>query len=73
MEETMQFKKLTKKRRRKICSADGCTNIANKKGGVCFMHGAAVKLCSYEGCTNQIVKGGVCKRHGAQPKLLMQH
>ena len=56
-----------KKRRRRICSADGCTNQAVKEG-VCIRHGAQVKLCSSEGCSNKSLKGGVCKRHGAKVK-----
>jgi hypothetical protein len=48
----------------KLCSSEGCTNIA-KKGGVCVRHGAEVKRCSVEGCTNRSIRGGVCKRHGA--------
>jgi hypothetical protein len=35
----------------KLCSSDGCTNIA-VKGGVCIRHGAEKKKrCSSEGCT----------------------
>eukprot|EP00984_Skeletonema_dohrnii_P026615 scaffold15968_cov70-Skeletonema_dohrnii-CCMP3373.AAC.1 len=54
----------------KMCSAEGCSNLA-KKGGVCIRHGAQVKvrrLCSSEGCTNLVVEGGVCVRHGAKVK-----
>ena len=49
---------------RKICSAEGCTNLV-VKGGVCIRHGAKRKTCSSEECTNQAVEGGVCVRHGA--------
>ena len=54
----------------KICSADGCTNLA-RNGGVCIRHGAEVekKRCSSEGCTNFAQIGGVCIRHGAKVKL----
>ncbi len=52
------------RRRRKICSSEGCTNIV-VKGGVCIRHGAKKKLCSYEGCTNQSLR---CLRHGAVRK-----
>lgn len=62
-------KEASQKRLRKLCSADGCTNIA-KKGGVCKRHGAMI-LCSREGCTNYAVKGGVCIRHGQS--ITMQH
>ena len=51
----------------KLCSSEGCTNIA-VKGGVCMKHGAKRKLCSSDGCTNQAVRGGVCKKHGAKIK-----
>ena len=56
-------------RRYKYCSADGCTNIA-QRGGVCIKHGATwtKKRCSREGCTNFAVKGGVCRRHGPKVK-----
>ena len=57
-------KKVTRKKYRKRCSADGCTNLA-KKGGICMKHGAKVKRCSSEECTNLAVKGGVCIKHGA--------
>ena len=59
-----------KKKYRYECSADGCTNKA-QKGGVCVKHGAKVeyKRCSVEGCTNGVIKGGVCVKHGAKLKL----
>jgi hypothetical protein len=71
-EKTVAKKSLTgvkaqiKIRKRKRCSFEGCTNIA-QKGGVCVTHGAKVekKRCSHMGCTNQVVKGGVCITHGA--------
>jgi len=59
------------KRIRKICTHEGCTNIA-VNGGVCISHGAkrkAVKICTHEGCTKQVVNGGVCTSHGAKVKL----
>jgi hypothetical protein len=52
----------------KLCSSEGCTNIA-VKGGVCRRHGAKSKRCSNEGCTNIAHAGGVCIRHGAKVKL----
>ena len=52
----------------KLCSSEGCTNVA-LKGGVCMRHGAKLKLCSSEGCTNVALKWGVCIRHGAKVKL----
>ena len=42
-------KRRTAKRVRKTCSVDECTNRA-QKGGVCYRHGAKVKLCSKVGC-----------------------
>jgi len=58
------------KRCRKRCSAEGCTNAA-QKAGVCRTHGAprSSRRCSHEGCTNQIQSEGVCYRHGAKYKL----
>jgi hypothetical protein len=56
-----------KKRARKLCSADGCTNYA-QLGGVCIRHGAKQKRCKIDGCTNQAKKGEVCVKHGAQLK-----
>eukprot|EP00984_Skeletonema_dohrnii_P033362 scaffold29688_cov78-Skeletonema_dohrnii-CCMP3373.AAC.1 len=52
----------------KLCSTDGCTNIA-KGGGVCLRHGAKRYICSSVGCTNVSYKGGACKRHGAKVKV----
>eukprot|EP00984_Skeletonema_dohrnii_P039096 scaffold43085_cov216-Skeletonema_dohrnii-CCMP3373.AAC.1 len=67
-------KKVTRKKYRYECYADGCTNNV-VKGGVCWRHGAKDtakvkhrKRCSSEGCTNQVRKGGLCKRHGAKRK-----
>eukprot|EP00984_Skeletonema_dohrnii_P002766 scaffold955_cov79-Skeletonema_dohrnii-CCMP3373.AAC.8 len=57
-----------KKRVKKRCSVEGCTNHA-KNGGVCIKHGAEVKLCSVEGCTNYAKKGGLCIRHGAKVEV----
>ena len=60
-------KKVDRRKYKKICSADGCTNqVVN--GGVCIKHGAKVKRCSKEGCTNYAINGGVCRRHGAKLK-----
>ena len=64
-------KKVAQKQYRKTCSADGCTNHA-QRGGVCFRHGAKRKKyryeCSADGCTSNAQKGGVCIRHGAKVK-----
>ena len=56
-----------KKRIRKRCSSNGCTNRA-QNGGLCFGHGAKAKRCSREGCKNKVINGGVCIRHGAKVK-----
>ena len=45
--------------------AEGECNSKAQIGGVCFRHGAKVKLCSTEGCTKQVKKGGVYYRHRA--------
>jgi len=57
-----------KKRTRKRCTSEGCTNFALKEG-VCARHGAVLKRCSHEGCTNRAQKGGLCCRHGANVNL----
>ena len=56
-------------RRRRLCTAEGCTNIVNCKG-VCRRHGAKIKykLCSSEGCAKHVQEGGVCIRHGTKVK-----
>jgi len=56
--------KVARYKYKRICSANGCTNVV-VKGGVCVRHGAnrKRKLCSREGCTNIAQKGGVCKTH----------
>ena len=55
-----------KKRCRKKCSAEGCTNIV-VKGEVCIRHGATwtKKKCRSEGCTKYAQNGKVCITHGA--------
>ena len=62
-------KERAKKKKRYICSQEGCVNQV-RKGGVCIRHGAKVKrkirTCNTEGCANQVRKGGVCIRHGAK-------
>lgn len=59
---------------KRICSREGCTQLAKKggvcqQGGVCIKHrakGSPKKRCSSEGCTSQAQKGGVCIKHGAK-------
>ena len=63
--EDLSGKMVARKKYRYECSADGCTNYA-QKGGVCVRDGAKVKRCSSEECTNQAKKGGVCMKHGAK-------
>lgn len=53
---------------RRICSRQGCANLA-RKGGVCIRHGAKEKRCSVEGCTNKAQTAGVCDRHGSHRKI----
>ena len=61
---------------KKLCSQEGCTNLA-KKGGVCISYRAKPKreICSHEECTDKALKVGVCIRHGAAPytKKLCSH
>ncbi|KAK1748336.1 hypothetical protein QTG54_000275 [Skeletonema marinoi] len=59
---------MRKKKKRKLCTAEGCENQA-RNGGVCVKHGAKRKLCTAEGCDNQVVNGGVCVKHGAKRSL----
>eukprot|EP00985_Skeletonema_marinoi_P012128 scaffold5805_cov131-Skeletonema_marinoi.AAC.1 len=58
-DEELAAKKAAVNKYNKICSANGCTNVA-VQGGVCTRHGAKVtrKFCSREECTNQAKKGG---------------
>eukprot|EP00984_Skeletonema_dohrnii_P035199 scaffold34669_cov139-Skeletonema_dohrnii-CCMP3373.AAC.2 len=64
-DEELAAKKAAVNKYKKICSANGCTNVV-VQGGVCTRHGARRKLCSSEGCMNLAQKGGVCIRHGAK-------
>eukprot|EP00986_Skeletonema_menzelii_P013912 scaffold8603_cov155-Skeletonema_menzelii.AAC.13 len=61
-----------KRKYKKLCSAEECTNQVRHKG-VCIRHGATGATrrepCSIDGCANQARKGGVCIRHGAKVKL----
>ena len=60
-----------KKKARRVCSVDECTN-SSQKDGLCDRHGGR-PLCSHDGCSNQRVRGGVCVRHGARkPKKFSQ-
>ena len=57
-----------RKRQRKHCSVDKCTNKAIAKG-VCKKHGAAV-TCKVEGCSYQALnkRDGVCNAHSKTPR-----
>ena len=71
LEQDPSRKEVVKKKQyRTKCSADGCTNHA-QKGGVCYRHGAKKKRyeCTTEGCTKYAKYGGVCVGHGAKIKL----
>jgi hypothetical protein len=48
-EEQTRRKQAARKRNRKICSADGCTDIGSCQGGVCIKHGAKIKRWSSKG------------------------
>ena len=50
------------KKRRKICTHEGCTKLS-QNGGVCAKHGAVLKTCKHDGCTNQRKQRGFCTRH----------
>eukprot|EP00985_Skeletonema_marinoi_P014032 scaffold7029_cov93-Skeletonema_marinoi.AAC.1 len=66
--EELSTKKAAVNKYKKICSANGCTNVV--VGGVCTMHGEKVtrKRCSREGCTNMSQRGGTYRRHWAKFK-----
>lgn len=60
-----------KKQYRKICSAEGCTKIA-QKGGACIPHGVNTqrKICIIENCTSIAQRGGLCHRHGGKKRII---
>ena len=60
-----------KKKGRRQCSVEGCTNNA-VKGGICILHGERPPACSHEGCTNLAQRRGVCDKHGAKPKCSIE-
>jgi hypothetical protein len=51
VDQELAREKSARSNKRKLCSADGCTNIV-LRGGVCIRHGANKERCSYEWCTN---------------------
>ena len=60
----LQMKKeIPKKKKRKTCTFQGCTNISRIKGGLCRTHGG--KTCALQDCSNlATMKGGLCTTHG---------
>ena len=60
-----------KKKGRRQCSVEGCTNNA-VRGGICIRHGERPPTCSHEGCTNLAQRRGVCDKHGAKPKCSIE-
>lgn len=52
----------TKRRFYKLCTDEGCENIA-KKLGKCYRHGAPRTTCSVDGCTSNSKISGFCQRH----------
>ena len=51
------------KKKKKVCSVDGCSSKANCKGQLCQTHGG--KPCSVDGCTTKAKARGLCGNHGA--------
>ena len=49
-------------KKRKVCVADGCPNIAKQKGQLCTKHGG--KRCSVDGCSTRVKARGLCGKHG---------
>lgn len=49
-------------KRRKMCTADGCTNLSRSRG-LCKAHGGG-RRCSVDGCTRASQSGSLCITHG---------
>eukprot|EP00934_Nitzschia_sp_Nitz4_P006560 Nitzschia sp. Nitz4//scaffold6_size259037//106308//107222//NITZ4_001069-RA/size259037-processed-gene-0.69-mRNA-1//-1//CDS//3329556878//6550//frame0 len=60
-------KRRRRKRVRRMCTIDGCTNRV-VQGGVCIAHGAKRKQCNYPGCDKSVKKAGLCSTHGPARK-----
>ena len=62
--KALQMKKeIIKKKKRRTCIHQGCTNISRIKGGLCRTHGG--KTCALQDCSNlATMKGGLCTTHG---------
>ncbi|KAF1328414.1 hypothetical protein FI667_g6961, partial [Globisporangium splendens] len=52
----------SKGKRRKMCTADGCTNLSRSRG-LCKAHGGG-RRCSVDGCTRASQSGSLCITHG---------
>lgn len=61
-----------KKRTRRACNIDGCTNRV-VQGGLCIRHGAKRKKCTFPGCTKNVKKAGRCSTHGPSRKRCEVH
>ena len=51
----------------KICTHEGCDNIAAEDSTLCVTHGvtpATIEVCSFGGCTKLARRNGVCEKHG---------
>lgn len=51
-----------KGKRRKMCTAEGCTNLSRSRG-LCKAHGGG-RRCSVDGCTRASQSGSLCITHG---------
>ncbi|TYZ68971.1 hypothetical protein PybrP1_012929, partial [[Pythium] brassicae (nom. inval.)] len=49
-------------KRRKMCTADGCSNLSRSRG-LCKAHGGG-RRCSVDGCTRASQSGSLCITHG---------
>ena len=53
--------------KRKVCVADGCPNVGDRKGQLCVKHGG--KSCSVDGCSTKSYARGLCKKHGTLSRI----
>ncbi len=58
------------KKKKKVCVADGCSSIGDRKGQLCRKHGA--KPCSVDGCSTKAQARGLCNKHGALGECLRE-
>jgi len=47
----------------RVCSREGCTHLAKKRGGMCQMHTSTSIICYHNNCTNPATQGGSCSLH----------